>query len=89
MGTHCNRISFARCLVLANSALDAPAKAMADRIGKNREFLGVHFPSDTEASERLAEKVVELLRNVPRFKEIVVRASIELRRYGESPERRR
>ena len=51
---------------------------MADRIGKNREFLGVHFPSDTEASEKLAEKVVELLKGTSRFKEILVRARSEL-----------
>lgn len=69
----------ARCLGRATyGALWAPAKAMADRIGKNREFLGVHFPSDTKASERLAKTVVELLMGTPRFKEVLARAGSEL-----------
>ena len=52
----------ARCLkevmpVEAHEALDR----MAERIARNREVLGVHYPSDSAAGKKLAAKTSELL----------------------------
>jgi acid phosphatase (class A) len=73
----------AHSLALANSALEAPALAMAGRIAENREVAGLHFRSDTEAGKRLATKVMDLLVGLPRFREIRFRATNEL--FGMKP----
>ena len=36
-----------------------PASVFADRVGKNREVAGVHFPADTEAGKMLAQDLSE------------------------------
>lgn len=48
--------------------------SLAKRVGENREYAGVHYPSDTRASQDLAPKIFEILRNpdlVPTFDELV------------------
>lgn len=42
-------------------------KALAARISINREYAGVHYPSDTEAGERLAAQTFQVLRGLDSF----------------------
>ena len=79
----------AHSLALANKALEAPTLAMAGRIAENREVAGLHFRSDTKAGMRLAETVVNLLKEMPRFKEILHRARNELSGMEPAPEERK
>ena len=41
--------------------------ASAERIRKNREVAGVHYPSDSEAGVLLAQQLVPILRSDPNF----------------------
>jgi len=46
--------------------------AIAERIGKNREIAGLHFPSDTEASLNiLRNPVFEQMRQCPTFQQFI------------------
>jgi hypothetical protein len=51
---------------------------MAQRIARNREVLGLHYPSDTAAGKLLAEKSFEILMQCNSVKnEIIPRAKAE------------
>jgi hypothetical protein len=39
---------------------------MADRIARNREVLGLHYPSDSAAGKQLADETFNLLRTLPK-----------------------
>ena len=74
------------------SEFSEPLKALARRVGQNREIAGVHYPSDREASERIAPKVLDKLMNgkpqpkvgpSPLFREIVKEARREWSMSGE------
>lgn len=63
---------------------EAAFDRLADRIGKNREVAGVHYPSDTRAGENLAKVLVEKMKEdgileeeMPTLKEFVIRAEAE------------
>jgi len=53
----------ADCLTRANDALEQPARALADRIARNREIAGVHFPRDRIASRAIADHLRHVLYN--------------------------
>ena len=40
----------------------APLQQMAARIARNREVLGLHYPSDTKAGRQLAIRTFEILK---------------------------
>ncbi len=42
--------------------------ALADRIGRNREVAGVHYPSDTLAGKQIACAAFDLLQQCPSYK---------------------
>jgi membrane-associated phospholipid phosphatase len=43
----------------------SPLQQMAARIARNREVLGLHFPSDSKAGRRLAIRTFEILMECP------------------------
>jgi hypothetical protein len=45
---------------------DGPLRKMADRIARNREVLGLHYPSDSAAGKQLADETFNLLRTLPK-----------------------
>jgi acid phosphatase (class A) len=45
--------------------------ALADRIGRNREVAGVHYPSDTKAGKEIACAAFELLKECPIFQSVL------------------
>jgi acid phosphatase (class A) len=60
--------------------MHGPLEALGKRIGRNREYAGVHYPSDTETSWKLADAVFEVLTNptrVPEFTKLVELAKQE------------
>lgn len=67
----------AKCAGAAAPAMDATCRALADRIAENREVAGIHFPSDTEASRRIAGKAFDLLASIAEFKTVFQEAQNE------------
>ena len=51
--------------------------ALADRIGRNREVAGVHYPSDTLAGRQIAGEAFKLLKECPIFQKIAETAADE------------
>jgi acid phosphatase (class A) len=51
--------------------------ALADRIGRNREVAGVHYPTDTASGKQIARAVFPLLRACPIFQTVLRTASLE------------
>jgi hypothetical protein len=45
---------------------DGPLRRMADRIARNREVLGLHYPSDSVAGKALADKTFALMLPLPK-----------------------
>jgi hypothetical protein len=41
---------------------------MAQRIARNREVLGLHYPSDSAAGKKLAEETFKILMECPALK---------------------
>jgi hypothetical protein len=60
-----------------NAAMRAPLLALANRIGRNREVAGVHFPADTRASAVLAPEIFDLLKGCDTFNEVLKKARTE------------
>jgi hypothetical protein len=58
-------------------ALEKPLNAIADRVRMNREIAGLHFPSDGEASLKIAPQVLALLDTCPSFQELIAEAKAE------------
>jgi hypothetical protein len=48
--------------------LSNPLRMLAQRIARNREVLGLHYPSDSQAGEKLAKESFLLLRRSPTVK---------------------
>lgn len=71
----------AELLGQANAGLQAPARALAERIAENREIAGVHYPTDTKASVWSVKKIMELLATFddPVFQQMVKAAKDEHR----------
>jgi hypothetical protein len=59
--------------VLPGQLLDrnGPLQELADRIARNREVLGLHYPSDSRAGEKLAIGSFLLLRKCPTVAAII------------------
>jgi hypothetical protein len=47
----------------------SPLQRMAQRIARNREVLGLHFPSDSAAGKKLAEESFKILMECPTIKD--------------------
>lgn len=54
-----------------------PLKRMAQRIARNREVIGVHYPSDSEAGRKLAEGSFPLLAACRTYGELLPAARAE------------
>jgi hypothetical protein len=54
-----------------------PLQRLAERIARNREVLGMHYPSDSAAGKKLAEETFPLLIQCPTVRTIVERAKAE------------
>jgi membrane-associated phospholipid phosphatase len=62
----------------ARTPAQSPLMMMAQRIARNREVLGLHYPSDSAAGKLLAEKSFEILMQCPSVKnEIIPKAKAE------------
>jgi hypothetical protein len=48
----------------------APLQRMAQRIARNREVLGLHYPSDSAAGKKLAEQTFRILKECPSVKDV-------------------
>lgn len=59
-----------RCVKFAVPDMTSACDALATRIGVNRELAGVHFPSDTHASERMVPRIFELLEAFEPFQKL-------------------
>jgi acid phosphatase (class A) len=59
-------------------ALRDPLMALADRVGQNRIIAGLHFPSDTDASVRMAEQLLPLISAGAEFQKVLAGAATEL-----------
>lgn len=57
--------------------LTEPLKALAIRVGQNREVAGVHFPSDREASKSICAAIMESLPDCPTFDMVLKEAKKE------------
>ena len=71
-----------------------PMLRLAERIWKNAEVGGFHFPSDAAASVKIAEGAMELLRGCPSYNSAVEAAKLEWQGVlrttrGRPPSRRR
>mgnify|MGYP001287922180 CR=1 FL=1 len=62
----------------AGTAALSPLDAMAQRIARNREVMGLHYESDTTAGKRLAELTFELLMRCPTVQAIIAQAKAAL-----------
>jgi hypothetical protein len=54
-----------------------PLQCLADRIARNREVMGLHYPSDSSAGKRLAAETYKLLKECPTVKEMIDGAKSE------------
>ena len=65
----------AKCVKLVTpSGMHVSLDTLGARVGENREYAGVHYPSDTEASRRIAPEVFRILNDptlVPEFDALV------------------
>jgi len=59
-----------------------PLQCLADRIARNREVMGLHYPSDSSAGKKLADGTFELLKECPAVQEMIARAKSE---WGRAP----
>jgi hypothetical protein len=55
----------------------AAAEAMAERIARNREIAGLHYPTDTAGGRALAAQIARYLPSVPQFKNAIRAAQVE------------
>ncbi len=52
-------------------------EASAKRIGKNREYAGVHYPSDTLAGQELARQYYQIIKETPWYQNQKEKAKLE------------
>lgn len=58
-------------------SLAQTAAQLAARIGLMRQVAGLHWPSDTEASQRIAPRLMRLLRKLPEYQRLANQAALE------------
>jgi hypothetical protein len=58
-------------------SLPDPLERLADRIARNREILGLHYRSDSEAGKDLAEKTIAIFKNCPTADRLFTHAAEE------------
>ncbi len=76
----------ADCVARAVPALEQPARALAERIARNREIAGVHFPRDRQASRDIATHLQQVLYNDPGImNELVAEIRKEYQDIGQLP----
>ncbi len=56
---------------------DGPLRRMADRIARNREVLGLHYPSDSVAGQTLADQTFLLMLPLPKVANLIAVAQTE------------
>jgi len=61
----------------AFAAISSGLDVLADRIARNRELAGLHYPSDTAAGVALAGEMMQLLQNLATFQAAVTIAQNE------------
>jgi hypothetical protein len=54
-----------------------PLQCLADRIARNREVMGLHYPSDSLAGKKLADETFKVLKECPTMKEMIDGAKSE------------
>jgi len=59
--------------------IEGTLTVLANRVGKNREIAGLHYPSDTSAGEDIAKGAFDILSNCPSFKKLRTEAKKEWR----------
>jgi len=60
-----------------------PLQSLADRIARNREVMGLHYPSDSSAGKKLAHETYTLLKECDTVKEMIDGARLEWGRLEE------
>jgi hypothetical protein len=55
----------------------SPLLRMAQRIARNREVLGLHYPSDSAAGKKLAHESSKILHKCKSVKDIIAAAKLE------------
>jgi hypothetical protein len=69
-------------------ALRDPLMALADRVSENRVIAGLHFPSDTTTSARLAQNILPILGAGVEFQKVLAGAAAELQGLSTYPPQR-
>jgi len=54
-----------------------PLRRLAQRIARNREVLGLHYPSDSKAGKHLGETAAPLLAQCPSAAKLIAAAELE------------
>jgi hypothetical protein len=67
----------AHCVADALPQMLEPLLLLAERIWHNAEIGGFHFPSDAEASRRMADAAMPLLRGCDSYTRVVDAAKLE------------
>jgi membrane-associated phospholipid phosphatase len=65
-------------VVIPTASLDALDR-LAQRVARNREVLGLHYPSDSALGQKLAQWTLPLLKKCPSFSDLVSAAAAEWR----------
>jgi hypothetical protein len=60
-----------------NGQEPGPLQCIADRIARNREVMGLHYPSDSRAGKILADETFKLLKECPTVQEMIDGAKSE------------
>ena len=55
----------------------SPYREMAERIARNCEVLGLHYPNDSHAGKKIAEKLFQNLETSTAFSELMEKAKAE------------
>jgi hypothetical protein len=55
----------------------SPLRMMANRIARNREVAGVHFPSDSLIGKKLADGSFNIMMKLPTVNDLITAAQLE------------